>query len=118
VAAAIAWLPYVAALSVWQVATLAPFTMMITRLTGVRDAWLFVLAAPVTLICLTHGQNGFLTALLLGGGLMLLEQRPFAAGMIIGCLVYKPQFALVIPFVFLVTRDWRAIWARHYQRWR
>ena len=109
VAAAIAWLPYVVALSVWQVATLTPFTMMITRLTGVRDAWLFVLAAPVTLICLTHGQNGFLTALLLGGGLMWLERRPFAAGIFLGCLVYKPQFALVIPFVLLVTGNWRAI---------
>ena len=109
VAAAIAWLPYVVALSVWQVATLAPFTMMITRLTGVRDAWLFVLAAPVTLICLTHGQNGFLTALLLGGGLMWLERRPVPAGMLLGCLVYKPQFALVIPFVLLITGNWRAI---------
>jgi hypothetical protein len=63
----------------------------------------------VTLICLTHGHNGFLTALLLGGGLILLDRRPFLAGLLLGCLVYKPQFALVIPLLLLATRQWRAI---------
>ena len=109
VAAAIDMMPYVMALIVWQAATLAPFAVMIGRIVQRRDAWLFVLAAPVTLICVTHGHNGFLTALLLGGGLMLLERRPVAAGLLLGCLVYKPQFALVIPFVLLVTGNWRAI---------
>ena len=109
VAMAIASLPYIAGLVVWQAATLGPFTLMICRITGRRDTWLFVLAAPVTLICLTHGHNGFLTGLLLGGGLMLLDRRPFAAGLLFGCLVYKPQFALLIPLLLLVTLNWRAI---------
>ena len=109
VAMAIASLPYIAGLVVWQAATLGPFTLMIRRITGRRDTWLFVLAAPVTLICLTHGHNGFLTGLLLGGGLMLLDRRPFAAGLLFGCLVYKPQFALLIPLLLLVTLNWRAI---------
>ena len=56
-----------------------------------------------------HGHNGFLTALLLGGGLMLLEKRPFVAGLLLGCLVYKPQFALVLPLLLLVLWNWRAI---------
>jgi Glycosyltransferase family 87 len=109
VAAALATLPYIAALIVWQVATLAPFVWMAQRYLGRRDGWLFVLAAPVTLICLTHGHNGFLTALLLGGGLILLDRRPFVAGLLLGCLVYKPQFALVIPLLLLAARQWRAI---------
>lgn len=109
VAAALDFMPYVMALIVWQAATLGPFTVMVQRIVGRRDTWLFVLAAPVTLICVTHGHNGFLTGLLLGGGLMLLERRPFTAGLLLGCLVYKPQFALVIPFVLLVTGNWRAI---------
>ena len=70
---------------------------------------LLTLAAPVTLICLIHGHNGFLTALLLGGGLMLLDQRPFAAGLLFGCLIYKPQFALILPVLLLAGRHWRAI---------
>src|SRR4029450_3100285 len=109
IAAALATMPYVAALFVWQAATLFPFAWLLPRFTDRREAWLFVLAAPVSLICIMHGHNGFLTALLLGGGLMLLEKRPFAAGLLLGCLVYKPQFVLVLPLLLLVLWNWRAI---------
>jgi len=40
---------------------------------------------------------------------MLLEKKPFAAGLLLGCLVYKPQFALVLPLLLLVLWNWRAI---------
>ena len=109
IAAALATMPYLVALMVWQAATLAPFVWLARSYLQRKDAWLFVLAAPVTLICVTHGHNGFLTALLLGGGLLLLDRRPLLAGLLLGCLVYKPQFALVIPLLLLVTGQWRAI---------
>lgn len=109
VATALAAMPYLPALVVWQAATLIPFAWMIRRYTGRPEAWLFVLAAPATLICIMHGHNGFLTALLLGGGLMLLERRPFVAGLLLGCLVYKPQFALILPLLLLFLWNWRAI---------
>jgi hypothetical protein len=109
IAAALAALPYVPALIVWQLATLIPFTWMMMRLVPRWETILLVLAAPVTFICLTHGHNGFLTALLLGGGLMLLDKRPFVAGLLFGCLIYKPQFALILPPLLLATRNWRAI---------
>jgi hypothetical protein len=109
IASALATMPYLVALVVWQVATLVPFTIMAQRYLGRRDAWLYVIAAPVTLICLTHGHNGFLTGLLLGGGLLMLDRKPFLAGLLMGCLVYKPQFALLIPLLFLATRQWTAI---------
>jgi hypothetical protein len=113
IAVALATLPYVQALIVWQLATLAPFAWMMTRLLSPplprRETLLLVLAAPVTMVCLTHGHNGFLTALLLGGGLMLVDKRPFVAGLLFGCLIYKPQFALILPPLLLATRNWRAI---------
>ena len=108
-ATALATMPYVAALAVWQAATAIPFAALVRHMTGRREAWLFVLAAPVALICAMHGHNGFLTALLLAGGLLLLERRPLVAGLLLGCLVYKPQFALVLPLLLLVTGNWRAI---------
>ena len=108
-ATALATMPYLLALGTWQAATLLPFAALIRRMTGRREAWLFVLAAPVSLICVMHGHNGFLTALLLGGGLMMLERRPLIAGLLLGCLVYKPQFALILPLLLLVTGNWRAI---------
>lgn len=109
IAAALATMPYVPALIVWQLATLAPFAWLLMRLVPRRETLLLTLAAPVTLICLTHGHNGFLTALLLGGGLMLLDTKPFVAGLLLGCLVYKPQFALILPPLLLAGRHWRAI---------
>lgn len=109
IAAMLATLPYIPALIVWQAATLAPLVLLARRYLERRDAWLYVLAAPVTLVCIAHGHNGFLTALLLGGGLILLEKRPFLAGLLLGCLIYKPQFALVIPLLLLITGQWRAI---------
>src|SRR5438105_147271 len=56
-----------------------------------------------------HGQNGFLTATLLGGGLIFLERRPILAGVLLGLLAYKPQFGLLIPLVLLATGRWTAI---------
>jgi len=108
-ATSLATLPYVWALIAWQLSTLGLFTVTMHRLVPAREVILLTLAAPVTLICLMHGHNGFLTALLLGGGLMLLDRRPFLAGLLFGCLVYKPQFALVIPVLLLAGRYWSAI---------
>lgn len=109
VAAALAALPYVAALIVWQAATLSALLLVMTRIVPRRETVLLLLAAPVTLICLTHGHNGFLTAALLAGGIALLSRRPFVAGLLFGCLIYKPQLALVLPPLLLVTRNWTAI---------
>ena len=109
VASALARLPYVPALIVWQLATVVPFAWLLWRLVPRRETLLLTAAAPVTLICLTHGHNGFLTALLLSGGLMLLERRPVVAGLLLGALIYKPQFALILPVLLLATRNWRAI---------
>jgi len=101
-------LPYLVALAVWQGATLAAALAVVRRILPGPGILLPAIAAPVVLVCLTHGHNGFLTAALLGGGLLLLDRRPLLAGLLLGCLVYKPQFALVIPPLLLVTRNWRA----------
>ena len=60
------------------------------------------------LINVGHGQNGFLTAALLGGALVLLDRRPLIAGILFGLLVYKPQFGLMIPIALLAGAHWRS----------
>jgi hypothetical protein len=109
IASALATLPYVTALIVWQVATLAPLAWMMQKLVPRRETLLLTLAAPVTLVCLLHGHNGFLTAVLLGGGLALLERRPLLAGLLLGCLIYKPQFGPIVPVLLIAGRHWRSI---------
>ncbi|NPU66608.1 DUF2029 domain-containing protein [Bradyrhizobium sp. 83012] len=70
---------------------------------------LALLAAPTTLINAITGQNGFLSAALLIGGLRLLASHPIIAGALLGLLAYKPQFVLLMPVVLLASRSWRAI---------
>ncbi len=44
----------------------------------------------------------------MGAALLLLDRRPWLAGMLIGLLVYKPQFGLLIPLVLAASGRWRS----------
>lgn len=109
VASLLAQMPYLLALIVWQVTTLGAAVATVWRIVPGRHVIFGALSAPVVMICLTHGHNGFLTAALLGGGLMCLDRRPWLAGLMIGCLIYKPQFGVVLPLVLLASGQWRAV---------
>jgi hypothetical protein len=67
-----------------------------------------MLASPFAAWNFLIGQNGFLTASLLGASLLLLERRPVLAGVFIGCLTYKPQFGILLPVALIAARQWRA----------
>jgi hypothetical protein len=116
IAAPLAWLPYFAALFVWQAATFALYLgamSLLLRNAGAKietASWiLFAVAFPAVFANLLAGHNGFLTAALLAGALALLDTRPLMAGLLFGLLAYKPQFGLMIPLVLLITERWRAI---------
>ncbi|HSR54757.1 MAG TPA: glycosyltransferase family 87 protein [Alphaproteobacteria bacterium] len=63
-------------------------------------------AAPASLMNLVVGQNGFLTAGLLYGGLNLANRRPWVAGLLIALLASKPQLGLLVPVALLAARQW------------
>jgi hypothetical protein len=113
-AAALASLPYLPALVLWQVATLALYLGVVAfvarRSVGDVKLWLLAgLAFPAVLVNLGHGQNGFLTAALLAAGMTMLEKRPWLAGAALAALAYKPQFAVVLPIALLAGFYWRSI---------
>jgi alpha-1,2-mannosyltransferase len=70
---------------------------------------LVALAYPAVFVNLAHGQNGFIGAALLGGALLLLNQRPIISGVFIGLLAYKPQFGLLIPLALFAAGRWTVI---------
>ncbi len=109
VAAALAFVPYLGALLVYQAATLAAYLAVVRNIAGRPEAWLLALAFPAVFVNVTHGHNGFITAALLGGALMVLDRRPLLAGLALGCLAYKPQLGLLVPLVLVVTGRWRVI---------
>ncbi len=75
------------------------------------DWLLLALAFPAVLIDVGHGQNGFLTAALIGGALVVLDRRPIAAGILLGLLVYKPQYGLLLPLVLAISGRWKCFGA-------
>ena len=111
VAAVLAALPYAWALIIWLLLTFSAYLTAMYATLQRRDALLFASAFPAVLVNIGHGQNGFLTAALLGGALTLLNAWPVLAGALIGLLAYKPQFGVLIPLVLLATGRWRTILA-------
>ncbi|GAA0729684.1 glycosyltransferase family 87 protein [Sphingomonas japonica] len=108
VAMALASIPYLPALILWQVTGLATALAAVRPLLTRPGDWVIALGFPAVFVCLGHGQNGFLTAALLGGGMLLLDRRPIAAGILIGLLAYKPQLGVLLPLVLAAGGHWRA----------
>ncbi len=108
VAAALATLPFMAAAVVSLLATLAAYVAALWSILG-RTGVFIALGFPAAIWNVTAGQNGFLTAALIGGTLGLLERQPAAAGVCLGLLTYKPQFGLLFPFVLIADRHWTTV---------
>lgn len=101
-------LPLPVAYGLWVGATVALYVVA-TLGRDWRSIWgAALLAAPTTLLTVTSGQNGFLTAALLVGGLRLLPRSWLLSGVAFGLLTYKPQFGVLVPVVLLATRNVRA----------
>ena len=107
VASLLAQFPYAAAFIGWVFVSLIPYLAVMRAIVG--RAVRLVLALGVsggannTLV----GQNGFLTAALIGGTLYLMPVRPILAGICLGLLSYKPQYGLLFPLVLIAAAQWR-----------
>lgn len=109
IAGLLAFLPYATAFVVWIAATLPLYLVIIRTIVGDKIGWLMAGAFPCLMPNLIIGQNGFLTASLIGGALVLLQQEPVLAGLCLGLLSYKPQFVVLFPVVLLAGGYWRTI---------
>src|SRR5450631_170399 len=110
----LATMPYWLALIAWQGVTLLLYFLAMRAIVSPHPEvtsdhlWLLLaLAFPAVFINLGQAHNGFLTAALLGAALTQLDRRPIIAGILIGCLAYKPQFGLLIPLVLAASGRWR-----------
>lgn len=111
VAIAVAAVPYAWGLFIWLATSLAAYLATLRAILPRPETWLIALALPAVFINIGHGQNGFLTAALLGGALQLMDRRPWVAGILIGLLAYKPQFGVLIPLALLASQRWAVIFA-------
>ena len=109
VAAGLGALPYSSAFLVWVAGTVAGFAASIAAIARSRMAAPIACAMPVVFINAVTGQNGCLTASLIGATLVTLERAPILSGALLGLLTYKPQFGILFPIVFAISGRWRAI---------
>ncbi len=108
----LAQLPYFWALAAWTFGLFMIFAAV--TLSQVERSQHFyalvaLILAPACLVNAVGGQNGFLSAALFLGGILLLDRRPIVAGILFGLLTFKPQLGLVLPFALIALGAWRPI---------
>ena len=111
VAVALSLLPYAAAYALWVFGTFPAYAAAIRAIIGDRVGYLLAAAFPAGLANFIAGQNGFLTAGLVGGALLLLARRPLTAGVLIGLLTYKPHLGILFPVALAAGGYWRVFFA-------
>ena len=111
VASLLALMPYLTAFAVWVLVTFPAYALTIRAIIGHRLGLLFAFAFPAVTSNAMVGQNGFVTAALLGSSLLTMERRPILSGVLLGLLAYKPHFGLLFPLVLAVSGRWRVFFA-------
>jgi alpha-1,2-mannosyltransferase len=104
----LAFAPYFWSLAAWLAATGYAFYRVLRAYLPSLDLIAF-LAFPAVFVNAAHGQNGFLTAALIGGGLLVMNARPVLAGVLFGAMAFKPHLALILPFALVFARRWTTL---------
>lgn len=107
--APLALLPLLPAMLAWLAVTLPLYVTAIAAIVGRRLGIALACAFPAVPWTISVGQNGFLTAALVGGTLLTIERRPVLAGVMLGLLTYKPHFGILFPVVLMAAGCWRVI---------
>jgi Glycosyltransferase family 87 len=107
VAATLVLMPYTVAFAVWIFATFPAYLAAVRAIIGDRTGYILAAGFPAVLANFIAGQNGFLSAALIGGTLVMLVERPILAGVLLGLLTYKPHLGLLFPIVLAASGHWR-----------
>jgi alpha-1,2-mannosyltransferase len=103
------WMSYPLAQALWSGTTLAAYLAALWDRPPRSSTLLLALLAPAAAVNLFYGQNGFLTAALLMGGIRLAPSRPVLGGILLGLLLsYKPQFGLLAVIALAASELWCA----------
>jgi arabinofuranan 3-O-arabinosyltransferase len=107
VASLLAMLPFTVGYMGWVFVSLLPYLAVMRGIVGRDFGVLVALAIPTVIVNSYVGQNGFLTAALIGGTIYLIPSRPILAGICLGLLTYKPQYGVLFPVVLIAAGHWR-----------
>jgi alpha-1,2-mannosyltransferase len=114
----IAIFSFLAAASVWAAVSLAFYFLCVyvlwkrcpTLAAHSRLVWLSAVAFPPLFHFFVRAQLSALPlACFTAAWMAFRSRRPLLAGIALGCLIFKPQFLVAIPLVFLFARSWTAL---------
>lgn len=100
-------LPYLGAYGLWVASGLAVYLFATTGKARPSLRAYALLLAPATIENALAGQVGFFTAALFFAGITLVDRRPILAGVLLGCLTFKPHMGMLIPLALLAAGLWR-----------
>jgi hypothetical protein len=106
-------LPVGWSLAVSQVLSFAGLALAVRRLAPDRSTYVVLVGAlmlcPAASNNVLAGQNGFLALALICGGVLCLKDRPLLAGALLGLMIFKPQYFLLLPVALAAAGDRRAL---------
>lgn len=103
-------LPYLASVVVWALVTATAWIISVVKATTVRHSWWVILGFPGLWRCLVGGQNGLLTAAIIGfAAWAWAKDRTVLSGVLVGLLIIKPHLALGVAVALLAVQAWRAV---------
>lgn len=114
----LAFLSYGWALALWWICAVLIYGVCCYRIwrmcPALRDfggtVALVALAFPAFFHLIVWGQTSALAlACFTAGFILLRDRREFAAGVALGCLVFKPQLGLAAAIVFIIIGSWRVV---------
>ncbi len=90
-------------------ATLGAYLYALRRLSGEQAGAVFTILFPSILLTILTGQNGFLTAALIGMSCALLLAGSPWAGATLGLMAIKPHLAVTLGVHAVVSGNWRVV---------
>jgi hypothetical protein len=103
----LATLPYHVSFLIFIGLSACLYALTIGSISG-RWTVFVALASPPVIACVTVGQNGMLSAALIGSALLAVERRPVFGGLLLSLISYKPQFGVLFPLALASNRFWKA----------
>ena len=105
-----ALLPFVMAALCWVTGTAIAYAAAIRAMLP-GGSLALTLAFPAVVVSGLYGQNSLLSGAIFGAAAVSLSRYPGLAGILLGCLAYKPQLAILVPVALASAGRWRAFLA-------
>lgn len=109
IAAILAALPIGAAYFMFTGASLCAYIFALRKISPAQYIWSIIAVLPAIMLNIRLGQNGLLTASLIGFSLSAFMRQRATAGLPLGLMVIKPHLALGVALMTCLSRRWPTI---------